>query len=34
MCARVVAAHTGHSFPIANFDPGHPEPGDLPIVGD
>lgn len=34
VCARAVAAHAGHPFPFADFDPEHPDPGRLPAVGD
>jgi hypothetical protein len=33
VCARAVAAHAGHTFPLSNFDPEHPDPGQLPTVG-
>jgi hypothetical protein len=33
ICARAVAAHAGHSFPVANFDPEHPSPDQLQAVG-
>jgi hypothetical protein len=34
VCARAVAAHRGHSFPVAGFDPAHPDPRQLPAVAD
>jgi hypothetical protein len=34
VCARAVAAHAGHAFPLANFDPENPRPSQLPVVGD
>jgi len=34
VCARAVAAHAGHPFPVLNFDPEHPDPSKLPEVGD
>jgi hypothetical protein len=33
ICSRAVAAHQGHPFPVANFDPEHPKPSQLPAVG-
>jgi hypothetical protein len=33
-CARAVAAHTGHTFPVKNFDPENPYPDKLPRVAD
>ena len=33
VCARAVSAHAGHSFPLSNFDPEHPDASHLPIVG-
>jgi hypothetical protein len=33
VCARAVAAHAGHSFPVADFDPEHPDPAQPPTVG-
>lgn len=34
VCARAVAAHAGHTFPVVGFDPEHPDPRRLPTVGD
>jgi hypothetical protein len=33
-CATAVRQHTGHPFPVASFDPEHPQPDVLPQVGD
>jgi hypothetical protein len=33
MCAKAVAEHDGHLFPVSNFDPLHPTARDLPAVG-
>lgn len=33
-CARAVQRHAGHPFPVSNFDPEHPDPAQLPAVGD
>ncbi len=33
VCQRAVDAHAGHSFPLPNFDPQQPNPGQLPAVG-
>lgn len=32
VCARAVAAHNGHDFPLSDFNPDHPNPDQLPIV--
>jgi hypothetical protein len=32
-CARAVAAHDGHPFPLQGFDPEHPGADELPAVG-
>ena len=34
VCARAVSAHAGHPFPVSDFDPDHPDPDQLPAVGD
>lgn len=34
VCAKAVAAHTGHDFPLQDFDPESPDPSQLPAVGD
>jgi hypothetical protein len=34
VCARAVAAHAGHVFPVANFDPARPDPDQLQAVAD
>lgn len=34
VCAQAVAKHAGHSFPVAGFDPEHPDPSQLPAVAD
>jgi hypothetical protein len=34
VCARAVAAHAGHAFPVPKFNPEHPDASQLPIVGD
>jgi hypothetical protein len=34
VCQRAVKAHDGHDFPLAQFDPLHPDPSQLPAVGD
>jgi hypothetical protein len=34
VCQRAVDAHRGHDFPVAGFDPLHPDPNQLPAVGD
>jgi hypothetical protein len=33
ICAKAVAKHDGHPFPVLNFDPLHPSARDLPAVG-
>lgn len=33
ICGRAVAAHAGHPFPLTDFDPEHPKPQQLPMVG-
>ena len=33
VCQRAVTLHAGHSFPLANFDPEHPDLSQLPTVG-
>jgi len=33
ICAKAVAEHDGHPFPVSNFDPLHPTARDLPAVG-
>jgi hypothetical protein len=33
ICAKAVAKHDGHPFPVPNFDPLHPSARDLPAVG-
>lgn len=33
ICATAVAKHGGAKLPVANFDPLHPDPGDLPAIG-
>ena len=33
VCVQAVAAHGAQSFPLASFDPQHPNPDQLPIVG-
>jgi hypothetical protein len=32
VCARAVAAHASHSFPVPGFDPEQPDPSQLPTV--
>jgi hypothetical protein len=32
VCARAVAAHQGHPFPVTGFDPENPNPDKLPAV--
>jgi len=34
VCARAVGRHDGHAFPVAGFDPEHPDPSQLPRVGE
>jgi hypothetical protein len=34
LCTRAVAAHASHPFPISDFDPEHPDPAELPVVGE
>lgn len=34
ICQRSVDADRGHNFPLKKFDPLHPEPSQLPTVGD
>ena len=34
VCAKAVAAHAGHTFPVPDFDPESPDPSALPTVGD
>lgn len=34
VCAKAVAAHAGHEFPVQGFDPESPDPSQLPAVGD
>jgi hypothetical protein len=34
VCAHAVAHHAGHPFPVSGFDPEHPNPDQLPEVGD
>jgi hypothetical protein len=34
VCAAAVARHSGHAFPVSDFDPEHPDPRELPAVGD
>ena len=34
VCQRAVDAHQGHDFPLFQFDPMHPDPKQLPTVGD
>lgn len=34
VCAKAVAAHTNHDFPVQDFDPESPDPSQLPAVGD
>jgi hypothetical protein len=34
VCQRAVDAHRGHDFPLLRFDPMHPDPTQLPEVGD
>jgi hypothetical protein len=34
VCARSVAAHAGHPFPLPNFNPERPDPNQLPQVAD
>jgi hypothetical protein len=34
VCQRAVDAHRGHDFPAVGFDPLHPDPSQLPAVGD
>jgi hypothetical protein len=33
ICAKAVAKHDGHPFPVPDFDPLHPSTRDLPVVG-
>jgi hypothetical protein len=33
VCQRAVEAHAGHPFPLSSFDPLHPDPSQLPVVG-
>jgi hypothetical protein len=33
ICAKAVAKHDGHPFPVPDFDPLHPRARDLPAVG-
>lgn len=33
ICARAVAKHDGHPFPVPGFNPLHPRAQDLPAVG-
>jgi hypothetical protein len=33
ICATAVAEHQGGKLPIANFDPLHPQPSQLPAIG-
>ncbi len=33
ICAKAVAKHDGHPFPVPNFNPLHPRAQDLPAVG-
>jgi hypothetical protein len=33
-CQSAVAAHSGHPFPLKDFDPLHPDPQELPTVAD
>lgn len=34
VCAKAVAAHKDHAFPVPDFDPESPDPSELPTVGD
>lgn len=34
VCAPAVRRHAGHPFPVPGFDPEHPDPAQLPAVGD
>jgi len=34
VCARAVTRHAGDPFPVTDFDPEHPDPSQLPAVGD
>ncbi|HET6167818.1 MAG TPA: hypothetical protein VFE07_13390 [Marmoricola sp.] len=33
-CQPAVDVHRGHAFPLTDFDPLHPDPRELPTVGD